>query len=734
VAPRLALAATLAALLLSVAAVLLPRTARWSGVLWLEEDGPIELQLRANGRASAALDGRPALAREAEGPRRVVSGPIELTAGPHRVRVECAVPRGRPFVRLHWSRTGESPREVEGLALEAARLWPRVLAAAWVLSALLWVRAARLDPGGPAARVGATLSRWAPIAVLVLAGLLRFEAVVERYWLEAPPWARTLSGLASQLRPEAFAWEPKPGGYGGDPHEYLGHARRPRGLFEAHHREPLFILATKAMLALTGGADVAISLASALFSTLLVAATYHLGQRAFGRWVGILAAALLAVERDVVALAADGWRDDAFAFFFVASCLALLRLAEAPSPRNGLLAGALSGLAGLTRVTALSFVVPGFLWAAWPLRRSLREHGPALLAALLAFSALLGPYLASCWLRYGDPLFPISVHTAFYRDRAGQPSEGRQGVFAYLAASRPEVALLDTVVTGMTRQPFAGKWGGFEPWDQDLGRGLAGAALLGLAAFATLPRGRFLLLMLAAVLVPYAATWDLWGEWRFTLPAYPLYLLAAAFAIWALATGLARPALLRRPDVRRRLAASIAIAVAGVLAGAVLPPALHAARAREALAAGAAVRLEAGDRDRLVFSGAWQAPRRLGRPVVRFSRGTAAQLDLPLAAGRSYAVTLRVDPFRFAGAPPQTLVVSLNGERLAEAPLAWDARRIGSVTLMLPARLVRPGRNRLELRAAWSRRAGEVGGGFALLPDDWETAFLVWYVRLEPLG
>jgi hypothetical protein len=606
------------------------------------------------------------------------------------------------------------------------------VAAAWLVALLLWLREARARPDGPAARVTAVVARWAPAAVVLAAALLRLEAVVDRYWLEAAPApARGLARAASWLHPEAFGWEPKPGGYGGDPREYLDHARRPRGLFEAHHREPLFVLATRLWLALTGGADVAVSLASACFSTLAVAATFLLGRLAFGRAVGTAAALALAVERDAVSLAADGWRDDAFAFFFLASGLALLRLRQAPSVGRGLLAGALAGLAGLTRVTALSFLVPALLWAAWPLLRPPRRaRARSLLAALAAFLALLGPYLAACWLRYGDPLFPISVHTSFYRERAGLPAEGRQGVVAYLAASRPAAALADTVLAGLTRYPFANKWRGFDAWNPDLGRVLAAASLVGLAAFVAAEAGRYLLLLLGGVLVPYAATWDLWGEWRFTLPAYPIYLLAAAHALVALAGALATPERIQKAAFRR-LGVTATVVAAGALALALVPPARLVARCRAELAAGQAVRVAAGDRDRYVFVDGWQDPLRIGLPAVRFSRGAAAALRLPLNPGRDHALTLRVDPFAFSGAPPQSLRVSLGGRLLLEAPLAWNPKRIGTLRLMLPRHLVR-GDDRLELRAAWSRRAGDVGGGSARVPDDWDTAFCVWYVRIEP--
>ena len=56
---------------------------------------------------------------------------------------------------------------------------------------------------------------------------------------------------------------------------------------------------------------------------------------------------------------------------------------------------------------------------------------------------------------------------------------------------------------------------------------------VGLVLFATTRRGLFLWALLLATLLPYAFTWSIpgGGEWRFTLPAYPFYLIAAALAL-----------------------------------------------------------------------------------------------------------------------------------------------------------------------------------------------------------
>ena len=101
----------------------------------------------------------------------------------------------------------------------------------------------------------------------------------------------------------------------GDPFSYLRYAREMVGFYDAHVREPLFVFATRVCLGLPSQQDVAVGCASAFFSTLAVPAVFLLGARACSRRVGLAAAALFAIEPDVVRLSAEGWRDDAFALF-----------------------------------------------------------------------------------------------------------------------------------------------------------------------------------------------------------------------------------------------------------------------------------------------------------------------------------------------------------------------------------------------------------------------------------
>ena len=138
--------------------------------------------------------------------------------------------------------------------------------------------------------------------------------------------------------------------------------------------------------------------------------------------------------------------------------------------------------------------------------------------------AVAGPYMAACTLAYGDPFYAVNFHTKFYRSRSGLEYDTPMSWAGYLRTG---------FVTGLTTYPFTNKWQGLDwltPW---LRRLLAPAAVAGLLIFTRSPAGRLLLVILFSALLPYAFTWGVPGgaEWRFTMHAYPFYLVAAMLAL-----------------------------------------------------------------------------------------------------------------------------------------------------------------------------------------------------------
>jgi len=394
------------------------------------------------------------------------------------------------------------------------------------------------------------LWRAAPLLVVGLAALLRAEALVNRQWQDqAPLGLRRLAVVMWDLHPAGLRLSPGDQVYEGDPFTYLGFARDMRGFYDAHVREPVFVATAKRFMDLLGGADIGLSVASAFYSTLLVAATYALGASFFSRQVGILAALALAVERQSIGFSVLGWRDDAFAFFTALTLVAIRRLADRPGLLRGVIAGLVAAAACLTRITALAYVLPALSIGSLLAVRGthgVRARGPLIVCGVV-FAAALAPYLLTCWIAFGDPFHAINAHTVFYRGRAGLPYDTPMNAVRFLGYQRGPVELLDTALVGLTSYPFLNKWTDFDDWIPGAAWSLRSASLLGLVAWLFVPRGRLLLVALLASLVPYAVTWEVpgGGEWRFTLHAYPFLLVAAFWALRAVAHRDDRPRLLK---------------------------------------------------------------------------------------------------------------------------------------------------------------------------------------------
>jgi 4-amino-4-deoxy-L-arabinose transferase-like glycosyltransferase len=703
-----------------------PVSAQWNGFWRPEASGPVEIEARSDGAVSVSVDGREVLARRPGARSRGVAARVDLSPGFHAlaVRYESGGPGD---LRLVWSPAGEGPRELDPGSLfatapstgqeargRAATILGGLALAAWVMPPLiLWL----VRPPAPAARArtGRIMRVALPALVVLYAGALRFEALVARYSWQGPRWALEGERAIRALHPASLRWQPALEGYSGDPYNYIVRAREMEGFYEPNVREPLFPFVTRLLLKALGDRNLAVNAASALFSTLAVLGTYLLGAYAFSPAVGLGAALGLAVHRDSIWWGVEGFRDDALTLFAVLSTLALLRLRERPTVGRTIVAGLAGGGALLSRITSFSFLVPAYAVVA-------RGRGPQMVATrkALALSAVVllavaGPYLLSCALAYGDPLYAVNFHTKFYRSRSGIAFDSSMGWMEYLRTGFRPFHLIDTGLTGLATYPFANKWMGFDyisPW---VGRILAPAAVAGLVLFLASASGRLLLVVLVTSLLPYAFTWPVPGgaEWRFTMHALPLYLIAACLALTR-AARLLRSAARRElgPRLRERgrtlavaAGASAVLAVAG-WAGLC---ALSYLRARESLRAAEPALITAGARDRLFFGPGWSRPRRRGVVTVRRAERSPAVVWLPLDGARDCRLTLRADPD-----PPRPgvpLNVAVNGVPVATLSLQWDDKRIGSYDLLLPQRLLRRGRNRLEL--------GPPG-------------FVLWYVRVEP--
>jgi len=583
----------------------------------------------------------------------------------------------------------------------------------------------------------------AALAIVLLAALLRLDAFVGKYGtLDHPAWARmatqTIAPVASRFRPADVQWSRVPIPYvGGDPINYLAYARQMESFYQAHVREPVFLASTRAALWLLDGQDAGVSLASCVGSVLAVFATYLLGVALLSPAAGLLAALLMAIEYDAIMWAPDGWRDDTFTATVLLAAWALLRLHDRPAFGRALQAGACCGIACLTRITALTFVVPAFLWlvvAAGQGQRKARLQGVGL--ALLISAAIVAPYMISCAIATGDPLYALNYHTHYYRYAENMDVSRPMSAVDYLRTKlgwRP-VATLDTGFIGLFVQPFITKWRGLDQWIPGLGAGAQGASVIGLALLPFTRRGRLLIVILLTSLLPYAFSWNIGGggEWRFTMHAYPFYLVAASFAVVVL-VGVVNGAIRRGFSVSREVMAGAARRAAAVaivaLAGTALYLGLPWLVKDEAIAAGESTSIETGFRDTIFYRSGWSPPHLEGI-TVRVSTAQWSVIRIPLPARRAYAVTLRLDPVE--PALQQRVRVLCNRRTVGLLSLAWDPQRVGAYRVVLPEGVVRPGSNELVLIPEPTMAASAAGPRFAWIDPNQPIGVRLWYVRVSP--
>jgi hypothetical protein len=580
------------------------------------------------------------------------------------------------------------------------------------------------------------LAAGALAAIVVYGAILRLDAVTHMYGpVRSPQWLQRLQHTRlgdSRLRPPAMTWAPvptyphadgPPTHYRSDPYTYLKYAREMRAFYAAHLREPLFPFTTKVSLWFFDDQDVAVSFASAAFSLVAIIATCLVGTLAFSRTVGLAAAFALAIEHELIGWNVGGWRDDAFTAAVMVCTYTMLKYCRSPSRANAAGVGMASGLACLIRITSLSFVAAGFAYLLLRHRTPARKRFSELGVAAAVGAAIVAPYLINCWRTFGDPLYAINFHTGAYRATEGQAAELKQTAGEYLEQRfrASPVRTIDTFILGMTAYPFSNKWRGFRPWGAWAGPSLEGAALVGLLFFIWSDSGRLLLVVLAGSMLPYAFTWRLLSDWRFTEHTYPFYLLAAGFAIREIVT-MAVPSTLRARVTAfgRAKPAVIAAAVLATIAGVawMVTRAFPPLMVKEALAAGENVSITAGDRDAAFFVGGWEKPVREGNVTTRAARGAYSTIDVPLPEAREYGITVRLDPHPRPAEGAElhlpVIAIHINNQRLASFPLTWNPQRVGAYDFDLPRALVKPGTNRVTFMS-------ENGLGFKL-----------WYLRVRP--
>ncbi len=700
--------------------------AEWAGYWDVPEPGFAELVLKCDGEAQVEFDSEAILGT---GPDQPLTNRLRrpITAGPHRLRVSYiphsgASGRREIFLKgittegrsVPVGRRDTSPREPtrrDRVMASAGRVLPALALFAW---AALLTRTLRRE------KRAALMPKMVAVAlclVTLLAAALRFEALVIRYWgASAPEWAVAMASDIRALRPGGFEHAPTSRPYEGDPFSYLTLARSMGAFYEPSAREPLFPALTRLALSLAGDRDIGINVLSAIGSTLTCVAIFALGVRLLSPWSGLLASLLWAVEWQVISFSVEGWRDDVFSLQVAGCAGALVALHLKPTRRGGILLGIGGGLTLLTRLSALTFLIPGLLSAVLlPSPAPRRDRLGAALTAMLGMVLLAGPFMMACAFGFGDPFYAVNVHAAFYRNRAGLPGLGGSTALQFLAQHLPW-EFVETGVVGLTSYPFENKWFGLGAWRPGFGDTARLLALAGLPVLLWRPGGVVALVVLFSSIAPYAWTWGIPGgsEWRFTLPAYPFYLVSAAIAVEAgfrqiVQTARSGPrTMARAPAVRYGATAVFLLVLTPWVLGQ-----LDWLRVRELIGQRRPALIQPGSQARFFFESGWTWARPAGEAATATITQPEARLRLPIPAGVGARVTLRLGSTQEIS---QQVEILLGDRRLGSTSSPRDDG--GTTTVEIAADSPRPG-DVVELRFLRERSSNEL-------------ALALLWVRIEP--
>ena len=461
----------------------------------------------------------------------------------------------------------------------------------------------------------------------------------------------------------------------------------------------------KQSLRIFGRDDIAVSFASGFFSILAIFITFLLGSYTFSWWTGVLASIGMAVDQELVSIGVDGWRDDTFMFLVLLFTYAAVRMFKKASFGNALFAGIVAGIVCLTRLTSFSFIVPAYAYLLFATRETtwkVRLKSVAL--SVFLFVAVITPFLINCALVYGDPLFSVNDNTKFYRSRENvSESQTPKTVAVYLTErllDRPW-KFIDTGIVGLTRYPFLNKWKGFNYLSPDLPPLFKILSVLGCILLLFSSLGRLVLLMNITVLIPYAFTYEIRGgwEWRFTMPAYPFYMIAAALSIVVLSNliwnGRASALLPNRRLSARSMFFGAAIIASISLSGWLAFIELNLWRKAEAMRSGEAIQVESGDRDSRFVGSGWYLPVKLQEQNVRINSSRDSVLIVPMNGKREYNLALGMTS---AFLKPQTnslVHVLLNDQPVGDIQLEEGD---SIYRLSIPPDVVEEDENRITIR------------------------------------
>lgn len=413
---------------------------RLSGFLRAPQTGVYGFRTNCDDRCEVAIDGNPVI--ESSGS---ASTELRLAKGFHRFSLAYEQTDGPASLVLKW----DQPRWLELLPLEhymagpleplsaesldrkekAALRFVILSTAWWFLTSCLFFRAGELRRAAVQKIAAHRVLRLAPYAAAVLVvlygAILRFDALLVRGHLLAEP--SRLSRFHDRLAPVlpyygAFDPEIYPElPYRADVRGYLERARAMTlgNFYGPSIREPFYVFLVRAFLTLAGNRDVGILVQSLFFSVAALPMAFVLARRIAGGWWALATLVPLALNEWLVTEAPSGYRDDAYIFLLLVFIGSVFPLGGKPTPFRAVAAGVLAGMVCLVRLTGVTFVVPLLGLAAWTRRKEGGIRFGAISLAVTAF--VIGPFLMSCYMAYGDPFYSVNFHARVLVEEHGAP-------------------------------------------------------------------------------------------------------------------------------------------------------------------------------------------------------------------------------------------------------------------------------------------------------------------------
>ena len=173
------------------------------------------------------------------------------------------------------------------------------------------------------------------------------------------------------------------------------------------YRAPGPSLVWAGLYVLAGHRPAVVRVMHCVVGALGVLLVFAIGRRSFGPRVGFWAAAIWTIMPTALIFTGDLLSEPLGTFWLLAHVLALLRFADRPSVKGGVLAGVLLGIAILTRPNFVVLVPLEVVWALWQFRSSRRVQALAIGVPLLALLTL-APWTIRNWVRF-RAFIPLST-------------------------------------------------------------------------------------------------------------------------------------------------------------------------------------------------------------------------------------------------------------------------------------------------------------------------------------